>query len=69
MFKFALHILLCLIQIFMVLFNFNLNSSFVFREQNKPIVRNLVKPEINKTYSNTSVAKVDTMIIMIVVVS
>lgn len=49
------------------LFNSNLNSSFVFLEQNKPIVRILVKPEINKTYSNKSVAKVDTRIIMIVV--
>lgn len=47
----------------MVLFNSNLNSSFVFLEQNKPIVRILVKPEINKTYSNKSVAKVDTRII------
>lgn len=53
----------------MVLFNSNLNSSFVFLEQNKPVVRILVKPEMNKTYSNKSVAKVDMRIIMIVIVS
>lgn len=50
----------------MVLFNSYFNSSFVFLEQNKLIVGILVKPEINKTYSNKSVVKVDTRIIMIV---
>lgn len=67
MFKFALHIYYDLYKFSWFYFT-NLNSSFVFLEQNKPIVRILVKPEINKTYSNKSVAKVDTRIIMIVVV-